>query len=459
MANKGLSLYAVGETRPLGSAVAFTDTPKGAAWIDDKVLVWGPTRAVCLAGQNGAMLWEVTLKSFGAIDIASPGEVAVDTTPQNIGDAEQAMIERRLINQRLRAQRGVFVGNVVGVNGMAVQGQPQVVQPNAGEQFDLVRPTGDRAVFSTSTGRLVGLDLSNGKAAWQTRLVDGPLLQLLASDDFTVARFADASGVQIAALDTFTGQTVGPRRVFTLDGSRQPINMALSPDGTLVYTLTSQMCGKNLFEPGKELNFQMPDPPDGQPRFAGANLPDQLIVASGRILAVCDNGMYVRAYSLENGKELNDGKPLQTGVANNWAVFLRPVGSRLYIVNPRSVASYNLDRVEDTWGIPRIDVQPPPAVRDAMVGQDYIVLLDQISGQNANGPGPRQGYRLLAHRRTLAQQAGGGTIESGLLDYDPVITSPAGISTEWQGVNGGFYYRTLDRAVHFLRGARAASAG
>jgi hypothetical protein len=235
--------------------------------------------------------------------------------------------------------------------------------------------------------------------------------------------------------------------------------MALSPDGTLVYTLPSQMCGKNLFEPGKELNFQVPDPLDGNPRFSGANLPDQLIVASGRILAVCDNGMYVRIYSLENGKELNGGKPLQTGVTNNWAVFLRPVGSRLYIVNPRSVASYNLDRVEDTWGIPRLTMQNEPAVRDAMIGQDYIVLLDQVSAQNGNAPGPRQGYRLLAYSRGQTQRKGVGLVESGLLDYIEVVTSPVGISSEWEGVNGGFYYRTLDRAVHFLRGARPASAG
>jgi hypothetical protein len=127
--------------------------------------------------------------------------------------------------------------------------------------------------------------------------------------------------------------------------------------------------------------------------------------------------------------------------------------------------SYNLDRVEDSWGISRLPMDPPPAVRDALIGQDYIVLLDQLSGQNPNAGGggraaaPRQGYRLLAYRRALTQREGVGMVETGLLDYDPMITSNVGISSEWQGVNGGFYYRTLDRTVHFLRGARPANAG
>jgi hypothetical protein len=453
--------------------VPFADTPKGAAWVDgDKALVWGPTRAVLLAGDSGAMLWEMTTKGLQPIDVIAPDEVAVDSLPPNLEENERMQLERRMINQRLRAQRGIFINNAAGVpNGLGVQPQPPAA-PGAGEQLDMCRPTSDRAIFSTNSGRVMAVELANGKVAWQSRLVDQPLLQLLASDEFVVARFADASGVQIAALDTFAGQPQGPRRVFPIDGTRQPINMALSPDGTLVYTFPSHLCGKNLFEPTKELNFQVPDQAGenvGVARFAGANLPDQLVVANGRIIAVCDNGGFVRTFSLENGKEI--GQPLKTGVSGtNWAVFLRPVGSRLYVVNPRSVVSYNLDRVEDSWGISGLPMDPSPAVRDALIGQDYIVLLDQLSGQNANaaagGRGaaaaaaaPRQGYRLLAHSRALAQREGVGTVESGRLDYDPVITSNAGISAEWQGVNGGFYYRTLDRTVHFLRGARPANAG
>jgi len=459
-ANKGLSLYAAGETKPLGSAVAFPDTPKGAAWVDDKALVWGPTRAVLLAGVNGAMLWETTTKGLPQLEVAAADDVAVDQPQPGVEENERAQLERRMLAQRLRAQRNMFPGNAV-----AVQPQ-QPPAPGAGEQFDVCRPTSDRAVFATNTGRVLTVELANGKVAWQTRLAEGPLLQLLASDEFVVARFADASGVQIAALDTFAGQPQGPRRVFPLDGSRQPINMALSTDGTLVFTFPSHLCGKNLFETNKELNFLVPDQPDGTgvARFAGANLPDQLMAANGRVIAVCDNGQYVRTFSLENGKEIS--QPLQTGVSGtNWAVFLRPVGSRLYVINPRGVVSYNLDRVEDSWGISKLPMDPPPAVRDALIGQDYIVLLDQLSGQNPNAGGggraaaPRQGYRLLAHSRALAQREGVGTVENGRLDYDPIITSNVGISSEWQGVNGGFYYRTLDRTVHFLRGARPADAG
>ncbi|MGB7161319.1 MAG: hypothetical protein WBD40_24890, partial [Tepidisphaeraceae bacterium] len=67
-------------------------------------------------------------------------------------------------------------------------------------------------------------------------------------------------------------------------------------------------------------------------------------------------------------------------------------------------------------------------------------------------------YRLLSFSRAQTPR-GNATIESGLLTGVHPITSPAGISPEWQGVNGGFYYRTLDRTVHFLPGARPVNAG
>jgi hypothetical protein len=43
--------------------------------------------------------------------------------------------------------------------------------------------------------------------------------------------------------------------------------------------------------------------------------------------------------------------------------------------------------------------------------------------------------------------------ESGRLDHIASITDPAGIS-EFQGVDGGLYYQTGDRKLHFLKGAR-----
>lgn len=479
-ANKGLAIHPVGQSNPLGSHVAFTDTPKGAAWVDgvdggaggaggdgERVLVWGATRAVLLAGKTGAPLWETTLKGLGAVEIAAMGETVIDAPPTTGAEAEAVMIEqRRMINMRQRAARGLLVGNVLDANGQIVRA-PQRAQGAGGpaEQIDHVRVTGERAVFSTTTGRVAGIDLATGDLTWQTRLADGPLTQLLANDDFTAVRFADGEGVQITALDTFTGQPVIARRVYPIESGRQPINMALSPDGMLVWTTQGQLCGKNLFEPGKGLNFQVPEQLDGNPRYATSTLPDQLVIANGQILVVTDNGQMVRVHSLADGKPQAEPRPLATGAPASPGVTLRALGSRVYIVNARGVASYNLDRAGDAWGIPPIPVDPPPAVREVMIGQDYLVLLDQLSGPvNPNagadgaGAGARQAYRLLAHSRSPTKRSDGTMVESGRLDYYPIVTSSAGISSEWQGVNGGFYYRTLDRTVRFLKGAQPANA-
>ncbi|MDQ3441951.1 MAG: hypothetical protein M3478_16590, partial [Planctomycetota bacterium] len=463
-ANKGLAIYPVGQTNPIGSHVAFTDTPRGAAWVDaDRVLVWSGARATLLSGKTGAALWESTLKDLGVVEVAAAGETVVDALPPGANDAEAMIIERRAMALRLRAQQGRIVGNVV--IGGAVNAAPDPVQPQQqqgpGEQIDQVRLAGERAILTTTTGRVVGLDLTTGKAAWQTRFAEGPLMQLLANDDFTVARFVDATAAQIAVLDTFTGQPVGARRVFPTENARQPVNMALSPDGTLVWTTPGQLFGKYLFEPGKEPNFQVPEQPDNNPRYLNATLPEQLVIANGQILAVTDNGQYVRVHALEDGKPTADSKPLFTGTQTP-GVYLRQLGSRLYVINLKGAVSYNLDRSADKWGLPPINVQPTPAIREALIGQDYIVLVDQLSGGAPNpnpaapaAAGGRQGYRLLAHSRAQIKREGEELVESGRLDYDPTITSPVGISSEWQGVNGGFYYRTLDRTVHFLRGARS----
>jgi len=125
--------------------------------------------------------------------------------------------------------------------------------------------------------------------------------------------------------------------------------------------------------------------------------------------------------------------------------------------------SYNLDRPsEDKWPSPGI-VEPQPSVRDAMIGRDYFVLIDQLiaGAPNPNrnvapaqaGAGP-QAYRLLAYSRAPIKREDGEIVESGRFDYWETVSSQAGISPEWQGVNGGFYYRTLDRTVRFLQGAR-----
>ncbi|MGB7160577.1 MAG: PQQ-binding-like beta-propeller repeat protein, partial [Tepidisphaeraceae bacterium] len=363
-AGKGIAIYAVGQPNPLGSHAPFTDTPKGAAWVDGgKLLVWGPTRAILLAGETGATVWEVAIKGMPQLDVAGPGANDVIVDAGAGAEVEGMAIEMR--QRRLPVRARGFPGNVPN-NVLALQPPPAPAQqPGAPELIDLVCPTGDRAIVSTNGGRLFAIELAGGKVAWQARLLEGPVTQLLANDDFTVARFADASGVQLVALDTYSGQPAGPRRVFPVaDPSRQPINMALSPDGTLVFTTHTQLCAKNLFDPAKELNFQKPNPSDAMPRYQGANLPDQLVIANGRIITLTDNGSYVRVHSLETGELVPAPNQFST-YTNNWGVRLRTIASRLYVVNQRNFAAQNLDRADDFWkGDVLID--PPIVVREAM---------------------------------------------------------------------------------------------
>src|SRR5204862_7673106 len=135
--------------------------------------------------------------------------------------------------------------------------QPQRVRNRGGagdpaEEIEHVRATGDRVVIGTSSGRVASLELSDGSMAWQTRVGETSLNQMLASDDFIVVRFVDDFGAQIVALETFGGQIV-MRRLFGPEAAPGPINLALSPDGTLVYTLQDRVCGQDLYEPGRAL--------------------------------------------------------------------------------------------------------------------------------------------------------------------------------------------------------------
>jgi outer membrane protein assembly factor BamB/TolA-binding protein len=453
-----LSIFAAGETTPLATAT-LGETPRGCAWIDKNLLVWSATRMTMLAADTGSVLWEKALADLGDVEIvAAGGEVAVDGDVRGDG----AMLLGG--NEMVQFRGGRFRGRV---GGMAVQMAARPPGDNGPEQIAEVCPIADRAVVSTSNGRIVAIDYAGGNAAWQTRLSETPLEQLLANDDFAVARVRDIHNAQIVVIDTFSGQLVS-RRLFNAEGVT-PVNMALSEDGMLVYTLPDRLCGKDLHEPSKDLSFEHPNPSDNIPRYAGAGGPDQLVIVDGRILVVCDGGQAVRVHSQENGAELPGSRPLTTQ-SSNWNVSLRVVGPRLYVRNRHTVLGYNLDRSEETWtGIP---MQPTPTVVDMFIGRDYVVLLDQLGGNpdaamvrvlpngarlpgggivRAGGEPNPAGYRLLAFWREMIPRDG-ILVESGRLDHVPVVATPGIV--QWQPAEGGFYYRTVDRKLHFLRGAR-----
>jgi hypothetical protein len=121
------------------------------------------------------------------------------------------------------------------------------------------------------------------------------------------------------------------------------------------------------------------------------------------------------------------------------------IGPRLYILNPRTVLCYNLDRPEEFWdgAIDDSDEQSVPNVSEAFFGQNHVVLLSQ-----PGVPQPRKGvYQLLGFARYPGNPP--DPAESGRLDYEPTVLEQQPV-TAWQGVTGGFYYLTGDGKLHFL---------
>src|SRR5204863_4402858 len=142
----------------------------------------------------------------------------------------------------------------------------------------------------------------------------------------------------------------------------------------------------DLYQQGTTLKFGEQSMSDGNSVFDNARLPDQLAIVEGQILAVADNGQFVRVLSLEDGHQLR--QPLSTQ-SQSWDVHLSVVGSRLYVRNQKTVYGYSLlDPPDDPWGREADDPRGTPSIQDAFIGKRHIVLLDQ--------PAPRDGQPAAA---------------------------------------------------------------
>lgn len=304
------------------------------------------------------------------------------------------------------------------------------------------------------------------------------------SDDLTVRLFA---------LDTFSGRFLGPAKSFYTQANNGafpvvPINLALSPDGTLVYTLPDRLVLKDLYkgwgEEEKTIVGQA-----GQPIYVGATQADQLVIAEGRILALADNApgagalppgvavvpnfKWVRIHSLETGQPLTlrytgaDGshkeidRILTTG-STDWNVSLHVVGPHLYVQGPKHLFAYNLDKPAETWpgtiqdlaydipmGQAALDT---PRYIDMFVGQNHVAAFSRPGRSNTPDIADPTQITFMAYSRRPRANADSGA-ESGTLSYSVPITDKSGIKTDIQACDGGFYYATGDGKVHVLRGA------
>jgi outer membrane protein assembly factor BamB len=461
-----LSIYAAGSDQPVGTSDAMADVPRGSAWLAEGLLVWHDRAVALVPEAGGNAVWRIDLADLPDVEVVRAGDV-----PAAAADAAQ---QQQRPQQLVRGPNGqIFRRNgqafiVQNGNLRQLNPQPQVpganrgpADPGAPEQVAEVRPLGDRVLVTTTTGRILSADTAGGRVAWQTRLSDRGFDRVIGNEDFTVVRVSDETTVRLIAMDTVTGQVRGAKP-FNSQTGLVPCNMALSPDGTLVYTLPDRLVLRDLYKPWDAREREVTGPQNGTLPFLNAVAPDQLVIAEGRILALAETGnnnlgankKFVRVHSLETGAPLTlrvpqDGQMVDvqlTADHESWDVSLRVIGSRLYVLNPQTVLCYDLDRPGEFWKgwVDDGDAEMFPNVRDVLFGKNHVVLLSE-----PGLPQPRRGeYQLLAFGRYPPKS--GGTAESGRLDYDPRIIEKEPI-TQWQAAQGGFYYLTADGKLHFLK--------
>ena len=499
VATKGnlISLYAPGQDKPLGSCDAFTDEPHHAVWsrpIKGKpfVTVWSGNEIAALDGDTAAVLWMNPLKNIPAMDVIPiagiPGAqlVAENTNPDpNAVNNGQAQIFLNGRGQRVFINGGRR-GNVIFRGGGMIQVQNQAVEApivdNGGqEQITRVWPLDDRLVVGTSAGRIICIDSTAGMLLWQTHLSAKSIDRLVASEDFTAMMMTDDGTTRLVVLDNYNGE-IHKIACVASDPNLVPLNLAMSPDGMLVWTLLDRLCGKDLYEPDSGINtadsrkptFQYPNLPRDPNNvngvimngtYFGCNQPGQLLIRGRHIIALEQNGRFVSVHSLDDGSlatHRSGGQNVKTllttgipqafnGQPTDVPVTLRLVGPYLYAYSARSLLGYNLDDPgEKSW---RSDtgMSTSPNYRSAIPTRDFLVMVGEPGSRKfVENPAPRL-FQLRFFKRTIPRETPG--FEGGKLEQTYDLTEPAGI-TGWQAVEGGLYYLSGDHNLHFLRGAR-----
>jgi hypothetical protein len=453
----GLAIYTVGQTAPLATISEVKSAPQGAAWVHDKWMVWTDTDLFAIRN-DAKLLWGMSTTKLPTLLVADAGDPIVDEHTDQ--DPEGMAVNGGMNNVRIVRNGQVIVvpGQFVVRGGRMVRlavpppVAPPPPVPEAGllEQIVAVQPAGNELVVSTSTGRIVAVNAGDGQILWQTRLTDRAIDQLLANGHFTVARIDDPAGSQVVVFDTRNGRVMG-RRGFSGDSTPgQLVNVALSEEGTLAFTLLNRVMIKDLYDawkiPPAELGAHLNQDPTSFIGLSQSNpLGDQLIVKGGRLVCLYDSGRYMRGFDLIGNVEPT--LPLNTG-SDSPAVGMQMVGSRVFVVRTGGMKQYNLadshDHTDLQW---RDELGNIPHVQSMLLGRDYAVLLeDKID----RGPAGSPLVTILAYSRAPVK---GTTHESGKLDYSPTVRSRSGM-TDWLAADGGIYYLAKDGKLRFLRGGR-----
>lgn len=491
----GLSVYRAGDDKPLSVVPQVTERPTRSAWVvGGDLIVWGARQVWMIREDGHTLAWKADvgkLPTLEAMVTDDPDAAAAMAALNNNNAAAAAMMNRRLVQARI-ARGGVVVP--MGVPQLP-QAKPVVVGP---EQIDQVVPAGDRLLVSTTSGRVACFETTGGQTAWQIRLSDRPVSRVLVSDDFTVIHSETEAMIRLQVLDTFSGHVRGSK-AFTRSSNSYPQNVALSADGILAYTLPDRLCLKDLYTSWAQRGGIEQRLPGGSTTFLGMNGPDQLIIEGRQVLALTDTGLnertgqkFVHIYALDGGTPVKVNvekqqleQQLSAGTKSP-EVRMRVVGGRLFTVAPDACVSYDLARSSDQHEIygqelPLGDLVPEAQgagkrleVSDAFFGSDFLVFVASPPDEapkapvaNAAAPAqppanapPAPDAVTEVSKRPWVEVAAFGRYrtarggEGARLDYPLKVEDKAGVTDDWQAFDGGICYRTADRKLHLLLGAK-----
>lgn len=465
----GVRVFPVGKNLPILTSNAIKTTPDGAAWNGSNLVVWSDTELGVFAPDRAQTAWTSDLKGLVAPQVATAARVN-DPLPADI----DINVNQPQPNIVIRGQGRIIIdGNVIiGPGGQfrvinQLQAQIEPTPRPTTEEIAQVRLLADRVIVATNTGRILALDLTDGKLLWQTLVGDRAPTHLLATDDFVVVRSVEESTVnsQLAVFDSFSGQMI-TRRGFGAESpdSSMLYNVALASDGTLVWLTSDKLLTKDLFQPG---GLESPTNVYGNRAGEGASYqlstsPEHLQIAGDRIIVTTTDtaGSTVRILSLHDGVILRTGQSegmfrLDPSTLQN-QFFLRVAGSSLYISTARKVSKVDLIN-GSRWPETPLSGNTTVNARDMVVTKGHLLIFSEPSG---TGGGQRiradrdeatAGIKLHAFSRALDQQG----VESGLYEHDPFLADPSRAIRSWQVVNGGIYYQLAgEDRLHFLQGAK-----
>jgi len=441
-AENRLLCYSAPEHRLEWSSDVLSQQPAALYWRDDRLLLWTDDQIVMLDGNRGSVVWKSALTALPVLEVVHADmmgeQLAARSDAKPAPDAGRARVEAR---QVVELRGNVLIADAAGLN-MAAAGLPVAAgAPDGRERIARVRVLTDRVMVLTSAARTFALAIGDGALLWQTRLASGRTVQeMLCTEDFAAVRLAETGAVWFVVLDCYTGQQV-LRKVFRAQEGPLPLAMALSPEGTLVWTTQQTIAARDLYEPGESPSWEQ----RSQNRnYNVSGAPAPIVIRGHDVLVLCDGGRFIERRHLRTGEII--GNPLNTN-SRDAGVVMCPIGSRLYVISASSLLTYHLDDSASPC-----EAKLAPGVRalpaDAMITGTHTILPALLTETAADQPAT---YVLQAFSRAMVKSIDGRMTESARQEHCYQFVEPAKVKT-WAAVTGGIYYLSGEDKLYFLRG-------